>query len=519
MKKYKFFAGIILLICSVLSGCSKNEPDPSPDNQVMKYHDFRPFYHFSPALNWINDPNGMVYYDGNYHLFYQYYPNGVNWGPMHWGHAVSTDLFHWKDIDIALYPDALGYIFSGSAVVDWNNTSGFKSNANDPLVAVFTHHQNFNGLQQQSLAYSTDKGTTWTKYSGNPVLKNPGIADFRDPKVIWYDAQKKWVMVLAAKDRIKIYSSADFKDWSFESDFGIDQGYHGGVWECPDLFPLTDSQGVQKWVLLVSVGGGDSSDPNGGSSTQYFVGDFNGKNFTAENDQILWADYGVDNYAGVTWSDVPKPDGRRIFLGWMSNWMYAGATPTDRWRGEMTVPREVKLIKPNGKYALAFTPVNELNAQKDLTLTSTIKAPQNGIELTQNAIIEGGSFLVDMELDCSISGDFEISMGNDLEKLIISYNQKDAEFVIDRSKSGKVDFHPFFKRAIRCKFAPQTSKLPIQLLIDQSSVELFINNGEKAMTALYFSQYKYNFFKVQGNSGKEFLKTFSLTAIKKSMTR
>jgi fructan beta-fructosidase len=422
-------------------------------------------------------------------------------------------------MDIALYPDALGYIFSGSAVVDWNNTSGFKSNANDPLVAVFTHHQNFNGLQQQSLAYSTDKGTTWTKYSGNPVLKNPGIADFRDPKVIWFEAQKKWVMVLAAKDRIKIYSSADLKDWSFESDFGSDQGYHGGVWECPDLFPLTDIQGVQKWVLMVSIGGGDSSDPNGGSSTQYFIGDFNGKNFTAENDQVLWADYGIDNYAGVTWSDIPKQDGRRIFLGWMSNWMYAGATPTDRWRGEMTIPREVKLIKSNSKYSLAFSPVSEINTLKDPSQKSTIIKPQNGIELTKNTIIEGGSFIVDMDIDFSASGNFEISMGNDLEQLTINYNKTNSEFVIDRSKSGKVDFHPLFKRAIRCKFTPQTAKIPIQILVDQSSVELFINKGEKAMTALFFQQYKYNFFKVKGDSGKDFLNTFTIAALKKSMAR
>ncbi len=519
MKKIKSYIAFILVICSVLPGCNKSELDPLTDNQVMKYHDLRPFYHFSPSLNWINDPNGMVYYDGNYHLFYQYYPSGVNWGPMHWGHAVSTDLFHWKDMDIALYPDALGYIFSGSAVVDWNNSSGFKTNVNEPLVAVFTHHQNFNGLQQQSLAYSTDKGVTWTKYPGNPVLKNPGIADFRDPKVIWYEPQKKWIMVLAAKDRIKIYSSSDFKDWSFESDFGADQGYHGGVWECPDLFPLVDSHGVQKWVLLVSIGGGDSSEPNGGSSTQYFIGNFNGNTFSAENDQVLWADYGTDNYAGVTWSDIPKEDGRRIFLGWMSNWMYAGATPTDRWRGEMTVPREVKLIQPNGKYALAFTPVAELNAQKDPTQTSTVKTPQNGIELTRNTIIESGSFVVDMELDCSTTGDFVISMGNDIEQFTINYSQKDTEFVIDRSKSGKVDFHPLFKRAIRCKFVPETAKLSIQILVDQSSVELFINKGEKVMTALFFPQYKYNFLKVSGDSGKNFLNTFTIVAVKKSITR
>jgi len=190
----------------IVFGCSKNESDETDERQVMKHHELRPFYHFTPPKNWMNDPNGMVYYDGTYHLFYQYYPNGVNWGPMHWAHATSTDLFHWEDKGTKLYPDELGYIFSGSAVVDKNNTAGFKSNADAPLVAIFTHHQNFGGLQQQSLAFSTDKGTTWVKYSGNPVLKNPGITDFRDPKVIWYEPMNKWIMVLAAGNKIKIYS-------------------------------------------------------------------------------------------------------------------------------------------------------------------------------------------------------------------------------------------------------------------------------------------------------------------------
>ncbi|HCY42441.1 MAG TPA: glycosyl hydrolase family 32 [Prolixibacteraceae bacterium] len=510
---------IILLMSLIVFGCSKNESDETDERQVMKHHELRPFYHFTPPKNWMNDPNGMVYYDGTYHLFYQYYPNGVNWGPMHWAHATSTDLFHWKDKGTKLYPDELGYIFSGSAVVDKNNTAGFKSNADAPLVAIFTHHQNFGGLQQQSLAFSTDKGTTWVKYSGNPVLKNPGITDFRDPKVIWYEPMNKWIMVLAAGNKIKIYSSQNLKDWNFESDFGENLGYHGGVWECPDLFELTDSKGVRKWALLVSIGGGESSEPNGGSSTQYFIGSFNGKTFTEENQEVLWADYGVDNYAGVSWSDIPEKDGRRIFMGWMSNWVYAGSTPSIGWRGAMTVAREVKLAETNGKYTLHFPLLNEINALKDAQQTSTGSTPMNGLDLNNNEIVGTGSYLVEMEIDATLTDDFEISMGNELEKMIISYSKVNAEFVVDRSNSGVTDFSPMFKRPIKCKFIPQSSKIFLQLLVDKSSLEIFINKGEKVMTTLFFPKYEYRFLEVNSKSGKDFLRTYTISALNKSIIR
>lgn len=239
---------------------------------------YRPAYHFTPAAHWMNDPNGMVYYQGTYHLFFQYYPDGMVWGPMHWGHATSPDLVSWKEQPIALYPDKLGMIFSGSAVVDVNNTAGFGKNA---MVAIFTHHNSEeekkgqNKHEYQSLAYSLDAGKTWKKYEGNPVLPNPGIADFRDPKVSWYEAGKKWVMTLATKDRITFYSSSNLKNWTKESEFGEKLGAHGGVWECPDLFPMT-LNGKTHWVLIVNLNPGG---PNGGSGTQYFVGNFDGKYF------------------------------------------------------------------------------------------------------------------------------------------------------------------------------------------------------------------------------------------------
>jgi fructan beta-fructosidase len=263
---------------------------------------YRPQIHFTPKTGWMNDPNGMVFYNGTYHLMYQYNPDSTVWGPMHWGHATSKDLIHWEHRPIALYPDSLGTIFSGSAVVDLPNTSGFGKDGKPPLVAIFTHHDHAgeragsSTYQNQSIAYSVDEGKTWTKYSGNPVVKNPGIKDFRDPKVSWHQASKKWIMTLATLDRISFYSSPNLKDWTKESEFGKDVGAHGGVWECPDLFPL-DVNGKTIWVLLVSINPGG---PNGGSATQYFTGDFDGKTFTPFQTDTRWIDYGPDNYAGVT---------------------------------------------------------------------------------------------------------------------------------------------------------------------------------------------------------------------------
>jgi fructan beta-fructosidase len=293
----------------------------------------RPQFHFSPPQKWMNDPNGMVYFNGSYHLFYQYYPDSTVWGPMHWAHATGSDLVHWKNEPIALYPDSLGYIFSGSAVVDKKNTTGFGKNGKIPLVAIFTHHdpktEGRTDFENQSIAYSLDEGKTWTKYAGNPVLKNPGIVDFRDPKVMWYENRQKWVMTLATKDRVTFYSSPNLKEWKKESEFGEKVGAHGGVWECPDLFSL-DFNGKTYWVLFVSVNPGG---PNKGSATQYFIGEFDGSKFTPLDTDARWVDWGADNYAGVTWSNTGN---RRIFLGWMSNWQYAQVVPTQKWRSAMT---------------------------------------------------------------------------------------------------------------------------------------------------------------------------------------
>src|SRR5450432_732226 len=336
MKRQKSFLIICILIMPLFGSNVLAQSNKMMDEQ------YRPQVHFTPKAHWTNDPNGMVFYKGVYHLFFQYYPDSTVWGPMHWGHATSSDLIHWKQQPIALYPDSLGYIFSGSAVVDYHNTSGFGKNGQVPLIAIFTHHdpkgekEKRNDFQNQSIAYSNDHGKTWIKYAGNPVLKNPGIRDFRDPKVMWYEPGKEWIMTLATGDRVTFYSSPDLKSWKMESDFGSDAGAHGGGWECPDLFTL-DADGKKVWILIANLNPGG---PNKGSGTQYFLGDFDGNKFTPFSTKTKWLDYGPDDYAGITWSNTGN---RKIFIGWMSNWMYANLVPSIKWRNAMTIPRELRV--------------------------------------------------------------------------------------------------------------------------------------------------------------------------------
>ncbi|NND62558.1 MAG: glycoside hydrolase family 32 protein, partial [Flavobacteriaceae bacterium] len=342
------FKFVILFLCIALYSCkevkeTKTSEIPIENEETSLYAEkFRPQFHFSPPEKWMNDPNGLVYHNGIYHLFYQFYPEDVVWGPMHWGHAVSEDLIHWEHKPIALYPDELGYIFSGSAVVDIENTSEFGTAENPPLVAIYTYHlmegekAGRNDFQTQGIAFSLDNGETWTKYEGNPVIGNTDIRDFRDPKVFWDEERSKWVMALVAGDHVKLYDSSNLKDWRLLSEFGKEVGAHGGVWECPDLFKLkVEESEEEKWVLLVSINPGA---PNGGSGTQYFVGDWDGTTFSS-NQSHEWIDLGRDNYAGVTFNNVP--DDTRKFIGWMSNWDYAQSTPTKGWRSAMTLPRDV----------------------------------------------------------------------------------------------------------------------------------------------------------------------------------
>jgi fructan beta-fructosidase len=477
------------LFCTLFITCD------SIDNKNIEpktYEAHRPLYHFTPDSMWMNDPNGMVYYEGEYHLFYQYYPKDIIWGPMHWAHAVSTDMIDWKDLSIALYPDSLGLIFSGSAVIDWNNTSGFGINGQPPMVAIFTHH-NMDGeksgkvnFQNQSIAYSNDKGRTWKKYKDNPVIKNPGIKDFRDPKVMWHEATQKWILVLAARDKVKFYQSSDLKSWTYASDFGISNDTR--LWECPDLFPIkVEGSNEEKWILITSM---QSGAPNGGTGSSYWVGDFDGKIFKC-NDAIAnqkWLDSGKDNYAFVTWSDVPKSDGRRLGIGWMSNWQYAQKVPSENWRSAMTLPRELTLYNDNGIYSLRSNPVREL---ENYAFDSK---PIHMVPSKDWTVIMDGHSTAHLSLSFQkpVKGKLVIRFSNSKgEYSDVGFDAGSKKYFIDRSRSGITDFNPDFTGNHVANNNYDHSNLDIEIYLDHSSIELFADGGRCVMTETFFSHEPY----------------------------
>ncbi|MDO3661461.1 GH32 C-terminal domain-containing protein [Bacillus sp. C28GYM-DRY-1] len=479
--------------------------------------DYRPQYHFTPEANWMNDPNGMVYYAGEYHLFYQYHPYGLQWGPMHWGHAVSKDLVTWEHLPVALAPDDKGTIFSGSAVVDRNNTSGFQTGKEKPLVAIYT--QDREGHQVQSIAYSNDKGRTWTKYAGNPVIPNPGKKDFRDPKVFWYEKENKWVMVLAAGDRILIYTSKNLKQWTYASEFGQGEGSHGGVWECPDLFelPVDGNPNQKKWVMQVSVGNGAVS---GGSGMQYFVGDFDGTHFKNENpsNKVLWTDYGKDFYAAVSWSDIPSSDGRRLWLGWMSNWQYANDVPTSPWRSAASIPRELKLKTLTEGVRVVQTPVKELQ-----TIRGTSKSWKNQTisPTSQNVLagLSGDTYELHAEFQVTPSSaaefGFKVRTGrNQFTK--VGYDRKNKKLFVDRSESGNVTFNPTFNTGKQtAPLKPVNGKVKMRIFVDRSSVEVFGNDGQQVITDIILPDRSSKGLELYAANGSVKLKSFTIYPLKK----
>ena len=448
---------------------------------------YRPQFHFSPKEKWMNDPNGMVFYKGVYHLFYQYYPEDVVWGPMHWGHATSKDLIKWEHKGIKLYPDQLGYIFSGSAVVDHNNTSGFGTKESPPLVAIFTYHDAIaekdgkDNYQTQGIAYSLDNGETWTKYKNNPVIDNPGLKDFRDPKVRWHQPSKKWIMCLAVADHISFYASKDLIHWNKLSDFGSDIGAHGGVWECPDLFPMAlNGTDDVKWILLVSINPGG---PNGGSATQYFVGSFDGFQFVPDDTQTRWVDHGADNYAGVTYSNVS--DDKRIFLGWMSNWDYAQETPTSPWRSAMTIPRELSLISLDSKYYIKSVPVKSFEK---------LRVKINDKKSTYNKERYKISDQAEILFKTQLNKVFTVKLLNGTGEHVVLHFDPDNEVLsFDRRKSGRVDFSKKFGNKIHTLPVEASDSLSeIRIIIDKSSIEIFIQDGRYVMTEQVFPKMPYN---------------------------
>lgn len=627
----------LMALAAMLAGLAAAE---AAESYTERY---RPQFHFTPAKNWMNDPNGMVYYEGEYHLFYQYNPFGDKWGHMSWGHAVSKDMVHWEHLPLALAEENDVMIFSGSAVIDWNNTSGFGKDGKPPMVAIYTGHYTKKPLQNQWIAYSNDRGRSWTKYAGNPVL-DIGKQDFRDPKVIWHEATKRWVMTVAlpTERKAQFYSSPDLKAWTHLSDFGP-AGAVAGIWECPDMFPI----GRDKWILIVNLGGGA---PAGGSGTQYFVGEFDGRefkldpsypkpepefvpqgtvlaDFEGENygewtatgtafgkgpargtlpsqqavggfhgkglvnsylngdsaqgtltspvfeitgdyisfligggrhkdktcmnlkiagqtmrtatgeeaeqlawkswnvrglrgrkakieivdaesggwghinvDQIvmadsparpatqpaLWADYAPDFYAAVSWSDLPKSDGRRVWIGWMSGWPYAGDVPTMPWRSAMSIPREIALVKAKEGLRMAQKPLRELE-----------KLRGERAKLNRADLAEANDFLKKHQVGVGlweIEAEFEPEQPSDEFGLrtfaagpkaaVIKCNLAQKKLTLDRTRAGKSDFNPRFSGAFDAPLVDSAKSVRLRIFIDTSSMEIFAEDGRTVLTSL-----------------------------------
>ena len=471
-----------------------------PDAKLTNESLYRPAFHFTPKQGWMNDPNGMVYLNGQYHLFFQHYPDSTVWGPMHWGHATSIDLVQWKEQPIALYPDSIGMIFSGSAVLDINNTSGLGRGGIAPLVAIFTQHYMpgekaaRTDFQNQSIAYSLDEGKTWTKYAGNPVLKTPNLKDFRDPKVIWHAPTQKWIMNLAVADHVEFYSSPNLINWTKESEIGKNLFAHGGVWECPDLSHF-NLNGKTIWVLLVSMNPGG---PNGGSATQYIVGDFDGHIFKPYSTDIKWMDYGPDNYAGVTFSNIGD---RNILIGWMSNWNYANVVPTEKWRSAMTVPRELSLIEQNNN--------KNVNSKNFLLVSSPVNELKNSF-----AEINFKENLIPNRIDIKAikAVDFQIILSNTSnEKLIVGYHADTKQFYIDRSKAGVSNFNDGFAAVAVAPRLSYATNMDLSILLDKTSIELFADGGRTVMTALFFPTSPYTKWEIKSKEKRapESIKLYS----------
>jgi sucrose-6-phosphate hydrolase SacC (GH32 family) len=635
----KLLATGLLLTSAFVSPCFSSD----------KYHEpFRPQFHFTPEQNWMNDPNGLVFFEGEYHLFHQYNPEGGKWGHMSWGHAVSTDLMHWEPLPVAL-PEKDGIMaFSGSVVVDKDNTSGFGKDGQPPMVAIYTGHREKH--QDQRLAFSNDRGRTWTQYSGNPVL-DIGSADFRDPKVFWHEPTKQWVMVvaLAVEKKISFYASPDLKKWNHLSDFGP-VGSTRGLWECPDLFqlPVEGETDAKKWVLIVNVNPGA---PAGGSGCQYFVGEFDGKQFTLDSsypaqqaaadsaptgqvvadfetdysgwttngtafgdgpshpntdvtgfegqgvadsfgrgdadtgtltspefeinadflsfligggshdgqaginllvdgkvvrsatgnnsanlekqtwdvrefrgktakvelfdqydkddwghviidqivlggsapapakDNALWADYGPDFYAATSWSNIPVSDGRRIWLGWMSNWDYGQDVPTSPWRSAMTVPRTVSLRKTSDGYRLIQKPVAELEKLRSSS-SQTFSGGTVAEAVTWLAEQKNLPPLLDVEMSfegMDANSVLAITLNADAgARTSVTCDSKNNKLVVDRTKSGLADFNKKFPGSYSAPLRVSEGRCSLRLLLDTSSLEVFAQDGETVMTTIIF---------------------------------
>ena len=467
---------------------------------------FRPVYHHTPAYGWMNDPNGMFYKDGVYHLYFQHNPYGSTWGNLSWGHSTSTDLVNWKFEGDPVMPDAWGMIFSGSSVVDHDNTAGFGEGA---VIAFYTSAKPspWGDVQMQSMAYSLDNGKTFTKYEHNPILTSTE-RDFRDPKVFWYAPGKHWVMMLAVGQHMEIYSSVNLKEWKKESEFGAMQGAHGGVWECPDLVEVQiEGTKQKKWVLICNLNPGG---PFGGSAAQYFVGSFDGKVFVNESPtQTKWMDWGKDHYATVTFSNAP--DGRCIALGWMSNWQYANNVPTLQYRSANTIARDLTLYRSGEELYLKSTPSAEIKKAR----TDKVSVPSFRVsgqyEVKSLLPSNEGAYEIEMTLKNAGASKIVFSLLNDNgEKVTMYYDVLRKQFAMDRSESGEVSFSKDFPALTVAPVEDTKGDIRLRLFVDRSSVEAFGEDGKFAMTNLVFPSAPYNRMVFDSGTGKFTVKSLTV---------
>jgi fructan beta-fructosidase len=466
----------------------------------------RPRFHFTPARYFMNDPNGLVFYKGEYHLFYQHNPFGERWGHMSWGHAVSADMLRWKHLPVALREEDGVMIFSGGAVVDWHNSSGFceaKGDDRSCLVAIYTGHTA--ERQTQNLAYSNDRGRTWTKYASNPVI-DLGLKDFRDPKVFWHAPARRWVMVTVLPDqhKVRFFASPDLKTWTALSDFGP-AGATGGVWECPDLFelPVEGEPGQTRWVLDVDLNPGGVA---GGSAGQYFVGTFDGARFVNDNPpgQTLWADYGKDFYASLSFSDIPASDGRRIWMAWTSNWLYANDEPTPTWRGAQSIPRTLALRRHADGLRLMQTPVAELAALR--------ATPQPAPIAGKSPLPPSAEIVVDVT-----AGDWEqagIRLSNAAgEEVMVGVSSRPLEVFVDRRRSRRTPFHADYPGRHAGPIAWRKGAITLHVLFDRSIVEVFANDGETVVTDRVFPTQPFDTIEVVSAPGGAKARMWSIKSV------
>ncbi|WP_296260467.1 DUF4980 domain-containing protein [uncultured Phocaeicola sp.] len=482
---------------------------------------YRPVYHHTPLYGWMNDPNGMVYKDGEYHLYFQYNPYGSKWGNMHWGHSVSTDLIHWNHLKPAIARDTLGHIFSGSTVVDKNNTAGYGDNA---LIALYTSASDEHG-QIQCMAYSTDDGRTYTKYEKNPVLLPfDGLKDFRDPKVFWYEPDKKWVMIVSADKEMRFYASQNLKDWEYMSAFGKGYGAQPNQFECPDFIqlPVDGNKNKMKWVMLVNINPGCMF---GGSATEYFVGDFDGKEFTCDTkpEVVKWLDYGKDHYAAVCISNTGE---RIISIPWMSNWQYANVTPIRQYRGANGLPRELSLYTKDGQIYVAADVVKEVEALRKDTRSFDPITVKDEYKIDEIVPQTDGAYELEMDITPNTSGVAGFDLMNAKGEVAKIYlDMKSGKLVMDRTASGLVAFgeksEPHAKETddhrktmsvnYQNDFALGTwaplslcegKTYHLNVFVDKCSVEIFVDGGRIAMTNLVFPTEPYNMLRFYTESGE-----------------